>query len=479
MDWERLLSPKRIKNLMTGGGSGDGGDHRTPFEQDYDRAIFSTPIRRLQDKTQVFPLEPNDAVRTRLTHSHEVATVAFGLATAVRPFLHSQGLNINQTEAVRTIARTCGLLHDLGNPPFGHAGEAAISDWFRTRADPASKTTDMEELAKSSFFDDAGVGPEGAGDFLQFEGNAQTLRLVARLQVFAHDYGLNPTCATLSALCKYLRGAHEPAPESVDGIRAPHERKKLGYFQSEKDVVSQLRKEVSTEDGRHPITYLVEAADDIVYSAVDIEDGLRKGLYTWETLCGWLMAEAEKESAEADFQQLLTKDVPEMVGSPERGSAWKDELYAQAFRTQIIKRTVGAASSCFSLRYEEILQRAYHEELTEDPEFGPWVRVCKTVGRKHVYNSSETLRLEVLGRTVIHDLLDLFWEADDEAKPGSYRKKIWELLSPNYRAVYKRSVEQGLPKGYCRLQLLTDYISGMTDSFAIQLHQRLKNGGIR
>ena len=475
MHWKKLLSTKRLRSLMTGKRSREKKDHRTAFERDYGRALFSTPVRRLQDKTQVFPLEPNDAVRTRLTHSHEVANVAHDLARAVASFLHKKGVTYEQVDSIRTIARTCALIHDLGNPPFGHAGEGAISSWFEQKA--RSYFPDGEpspDLRKSPLFKGFGAAQGYEGDFLEFEGNAQTLRLLARLQIFAHDYGMNLTCATLSAACKYVRSSKEPKKEDEH-----HERKKIGYFFSERDVIERLRDEVGTGDARHPITYLVEAADDIVYSSVDLEDGLRKGLYTWKQLEEWLREVGRRKGYFGDVNALLKKKNELIKDADIKGSGrWPDEVQAQAFRTAFIAMAVERAALCFEMRYDEIMAGSYHGELTSDTEFGGLVRVCKDIGREHVYNSTDTLRLEILGRTVIHDLLDLFWEADPTAKKGTFAYKLWHLLSPNYREVYRRSVEKyKLPEAYCRMQLLTDYIAGMTDTFATQLHRRLTNGG--
>ncbi|MGO4213141.1 dGTP triphosphohydrolase, partial [Terriglobus sp. YAF25] len=186
MNWTTLLNPNRRRQTTS------GGDHRTQFERDFDRSIFSTPVKRLQDKAQVFPLEPHDAVRTRLTHSLEVSCVARGLATAMSEWLIQQGeIEKGADRYIEAIAATCGLIHDLGNPPFGHSGEDAIRSWFQ-REDHAN---DLKKGLSSE---------QQIQDFLRFEGNAQSLRLVATLQVLADRTGLNLTFGTLSALRKYV-----------------------------------------------------------------------------------------------------------------------------------------------------------------------------------------------------------------------------------------------------------------------------------
>lgn len=184
MDWSELLNHKRRRPTTI------PQDPRSEFERDFDRAVFATPVKRLQDKAQVFPLEPHDAVRTRLTHSLEVSSVARGLATRSAKWLWGQGLiSEGMDRSIEAIAATCGLIHDLGNPPFGHAGEDAIRAWF-------------EKPKQANLM--AGLNHQQTQDFLRFEGNAQSLRLVAKLQILADDTGLNLTLGTLSALSKYI-----------------------------------------------------------------------------------------------------------------------------------------------------------------------------------------------------------------------------------------------------------------------------------
>jgi len=270
MEWNQLLSPKRIKQLYKGGeGSKQPGDPRTEFERDYGRAVFSTPVRRLQDKAQVFPLERHDAIRTRLTHSNEVSSVARGLAGAAAAWMLKKGhlKNSEQENAITAIGATCGLIHDVGNPPFGHAGERTIRDWF------------SQQLASDAGLRDEFGGPktQETQDFLKFEGNAQTQRLLSKLQVLTDLHGLNLTCGTLSASCKYVARSHE-----TDDAR--HEHSKPGYFASENELIEKIREETGTRTARNPIAFLVEASDDIAYSTVDLEDGIKKGVLTWDVL---------------------------------------------------------------------------------------------------------------------------------------------------------------------------------------------------
>ncbi len=284
MEWEKLLSEKRIRELLEDKPANPlKPDERTQHGRDYDRAIFSTPVRRMQDKTQVFPLDPNDSVRTRLTHSLEVSNIARNMAHSIGNWLLEEGeiKKSQQRDSIEIIATTCGLIHDLGNPPFGHAGEKAIQEWFREKDKKffefVSKPKKSEQLKK---------------DFLKFEGNAQTIRLISKLQVLADFYGLNLTCATMSAACKYIACSKEIT-------KSRHEKSKLGYFTSEQELIEKIQKETGTKNIRNPITYIVESADDIAFSVVDIEDGVKKGVISWDVL---------KEKLEEEFVESSKGD---------------------------------------------------------------------------------------------------------------------------------------------------------------------------
>ena len=254
--WASLLNEERL-TLSRG-----GDPWRTEFERDYDRAVFCTPVRRLQDKAQVFPMEECDAIRTRLTHSLEVSTVARTLARAAAVWLvKEKEIESGQVANIETIAATCGLIHDLGNPPFGHAGEAAIREWFVQGHDKSLKKIDKKNK-------------QCAADFRLFDGNAQTIRLVTRLQMFGDRQGLNLTCGTLSATLKYVM----PSDEVKE---SKHDASKPGYFASENEIIAEVVKKTKTSGVRHPIAFLVEAADDIVNATVDVEDAIKKGVLTW------------------------------------------------------------------------------------------------------------------------------------------------------------------------------------------------------
>lgn len=457
MDWQILLCKERPRT------STSSGDHRAQFERDFDRTIFSTPVKRLQDKAQVFPLEPHDAVRTRLTHSLEVSSVARGLGIAVGQWLIEKHIiKPGMERSIEAIAATCGLIHDLGNPPFGHSGEDAIRQWFREKfgiEQLGLALNDKNQLIQ---------------DFLKFEGNAQSLRLVTKLQILADFHGLNLTFGTLSASCKYTVPSHE------SGNADDHAKSKPGYFASESGIVERIRENTGTGTTRNPITFLVEAADDIVYSAADIEDAVKKGVLTWNQV------KQELDAADVELVEEALNGANRILkaGRDNVPHGLADDVNASAFRTSVIGIAVKAVVEQFKDHYEEIMEGRYTGELVVDCEAAPLIKSLKRLGTTRVYCTDSNLKLELMGRRVICELMDLFWEGAKELPignpplPKTFAGKIGALLSDNYRRVFCHFVKEmpELPEQYHRLQLVTDYICGMTDSFAKRLHAELING---
>ncbi len=393
MSWAALLDVTRVRELLTGVKSHKvQGESRSEFERDRDRSIFSSPFRRLMGKTQVFPLDPNDLVRTRLTHSLEVATVAEGLAAqATRDVISKRDtLTDDQQRAISKIAETCGLLHDIGNPPFGHAGELAIASWFGKTA-----------VGKKQLATLGDESSQRARDFLLFEGNAQTFRILTNTRLLAHDYGLNLTCAATSAARKYLAASNESDRKSDI-----HELRKPGFFWSEADLFDKVSAQTSTKGRRHPVTYLAEAADDIVYCVVDIEDGLKKHLLTWDQVRVYL-----SKHCSGFFNDVIADTERQMTSLPREHELQASE-YPQAFRVNAISAMARAAVKIFGLRYKDIMMGEYHYELLGDAECtaAEFVRACKSLLKETVFRDQDVLRLEVRGRSVIHGLMDFFWE---------------------------------------------------------------------
>ena len=460
MKWPNLLNANRRRQTTC------PNDPRIEFERDFDRSVFSTPVKRLQDKAQVFPLEAHDGVRTRLTHSLEVSSVARGLATRTSARLLKEGeISKEMDRQIESIAATCGLLHDLGNPPFGHAGEDAIRAWFRKpdRRDCLQTSLEGEEQLIQ--------------DFLKFEGNAQSLRLVATLQILADYNGLNLTFGTLSALSKYVAKSDEADKKATN-----HAHRKPGYFASEGHIVEQIRDQTGTGDARHPICFLVEAADDIVYLAADVEDAVKKGLLSWREIDERLSSHAGAGCVTdaLDRQKRILKagraDVPKDLD---------DDIWTAAFRTAAISMMTDCVFTVFHERYNDIMEGEFLGTLLQESKAAELEKCLRDIGVALVYPKRSTLTLELMGRQVIGDLMDLFWEgaavlpADGPPDTTDFAGKAAALISPNYRKIFQYFVDderRQLPKAYHRYQLVTDYICGMTDSFAKRLHAELFNG---
>jgi dGTPase len=455
MDWKTLLCKERPRI------STNPGDHRAEFERDFDRAIFSTPVKRLQDKAQVFPLEPHDAVRTRLTHSLEVSSVARGLGIAVGKWLHDNGvIELGTERSIEAICATCGLIHDLGNPPFGHSGEDAIRQWFQMN------------LAEPGFAVGFWHKNQLVQDFMKFEGNAQSLRLVTKLQILADFNGLNFTFGTLSASCKYTAPSHE------SGMGDDHAKSKPGYFASEENIVSRTREICGTGDARNPLTFLVEAADDIVYSAADIEDAVKKGVLRWREVEDEIGTHSSILPALDRMRHILK------AGEAKIPDELADDVYASAFRTAAIAIAADAVIKAFKDQYNIIMNGNYRGELVADCEAAELIKRLKKLGAARVYGTASNLKLELMGRRVIWDLMDVFWEGAKVLPTAGlpttrvFSGKIGALFSENYRRVFQHYVGKlpDVPEQYHRFQLVTDYVCGMTDTFAKRLHAELTNG---
>lgn len=465
MKWSKLLNPERARKSTV------QKDHREEFERDFDRSIFSTPVKRLQDKAQVFPLDPCDAVRTRLTHSLEVSSVARGLAIKTGKWLLKKKEIKQGTERqIEAIAATSALIHDLGNPPFGHAGEDAIRSWFENHARTHGNGDSALDFYLTKFQNDH----QRAQDLLRFEGNAQTLRLVTKLQILADFHGLNLTFGTLSASSKYIAKSHQ-----IDR-RGDKAKRKPGHFASENPIVERVQEATGTENTRNPITYLVEAADDIVYSVADIEDGIKKNVVTWKDVETALRS--QKSGVPEKLKDILDRKSRILkAGRPKVPSGLPNDVHGSAFRTATIGVCSQDVFDTFCEKYEQIMEGSFQSDLASESDSSGIIEALKAFGAGRIYCTPSTLKLEMMGRKIINDLMTLFWEGAEkfpvtgEPKTKDFPGRIGALLSKNYRAVFQNAIkeEPSVPHAYHRYQLVTDYISGMTDSFACSLHREL------
>lgn len=420
----------------------------------------------MQDKTQVFPLDPNDSVRTRLTHSHEVANMARSFGTAL-VYVHAKQINIpsslNPERNVPALLEAIGLAHDVGNPPFGHQGEYAIQSWMKSK-----KSEIFEGLDEGSLRE----------DFLRFEGNAQAFRLLTRLQTVNDDYGLNMSYAFLAALMKYP----SPSNRVKKSVLA---RKKFNFFQSEAKIVEDVWKETGLGEGiRHPLTFIMEACDDIAYSVVDIEDAAKKGLVNFDSLAGFLQHSAAGDECVLDVI-TATKKLHEGFRKQSLSAAELDDITMQMFRVKAIGAMIVAATDAFVENLNPIMAGTFDKELMAVSKTKRLWQLLKELAGQHIYPNRQVIEVELTGYQTIHGLMDIFWEAiinrEDPSDIASKRKSplhryVYSRISENYRRVAE-DPRHHMPIRYRELQLMTDMVSGMTDSFAISLLNDLRARG--
>lgn len=431
MQWDKLLSKQRIGKEKSTCNDPD----RSEFQRDFDRIIFSSAFRRLQDKTQVFPLSKSDYVRTRLTHSLETSSVGRSLGYMVGSRLITKhGLDLMPAEPGTVVATAC-LAHDIGNPPFGHSGEDVIRDWFQS-ADVGRKLCAM-------------IDEKQRDDFIWFEGNAQGLRNILALQRPYSRGGMQLTCATIAAFTKY--------PYVSKHIQG---KKKFGIFASEAETYAEVAEHLGltrlqkNKWARHPFAYLVEAADDICYHVVDIEDGHRLNLISFDEL-------------REIFLDILDND-PNIISRVESIPGRKEQV--EFLRACTINKLVESSCEVFFKFEDAILAGSFESSLTE--EIGKAVEFSrlKEIAIEKVYNSSEVIETEAAAYEVLWKILDFLGqiviELHSSGSLGAKCRKSIKLLPELYTPNADRTV-------YENTQKIVDYVSGMTDTFAVRTFNRI------
>ncbi len=444
-DWKLLISPNRLRPSRVKGRS--KFDARTEFENDFDRVVFSSSFRRLRNKAQVFSLEPHDFVRTRLTHSIEVATIgrSLGEGAAVGMLSKHTELSIEPRD-IGTIVATACLLHDIGNPPFGHSGENAIGRWFSNNMDAELKLKIADDRERK--------------DLTAFEGNAQSFRIATRLQWSGQDFGMNLTVATLATLIKYPCASNEVVPSGSKCL------KKFGYFKSDTGTFDLVRSSTGIEGHRrHPLTYLMEAADDIAYAAGDIEDVLKKGFVDYESIREGLRSAKKKESKECvekflddpyarDFKSIAIKE--------------RQQLSVQRFCQMAIRLMMKSAIEAFLNNFDKIMTGRFEEDLVGAMSMNDLCDALRTIMSKYVYSHIEIANREQTARHVIAGLLSAIVEELQERPTGP-------LALSAYRAapLHKREDPSSVSANYALSQRAADYVAGMTDGHALAQFQRI------
>lgn len=474
IDWNKYLSSERYRSSseFKHFSSANDEDRRNDFESDFGRVAFSSAIRRMHDKAQVMPLTTGDSVHTRLTHSIEVMSIAYSLGISlcrdeefVEVYGKDKAMELERT--IPMILKTAAFVHDIGNPPFGHFGETIIQNYFK------------EYLKKRIVTD------KQALDFTCFDGNAEGFRILTRLQYIGDLSGLNLTYATLAAYSKY------PNDNKLD--KSYIGRKKHGVFTSESDIFNKMVNacNVRTEDNkvkRHPLSFLVEAADSISYSIMDIEDGLTMGWYTFEYIIKYLDVYLRKKTNNQDYSILKA------IGLDfENKGINKDDGKRRMcdFRVAITRYLVSLAISRFKDNLEKIDKGEYSKELIEDNDFVS--EALHDFAVKNIYPQYEIEQIELTGNSVIKGLLDILLNcAFNQDK--KFRNHLKSVISKTFLKVAKREeiinntspteykfysneeiidfdIEELSP--YSKLRTIVDLISGMTDRYAVSMYQKL------
>lgn len=434
MNWTQLLSDKRLGMEEYS----DRKHDRTDFQRDYDRLIFSSPFRRLQNKTQVFPLPGHIFVHNRLTHSLEVSCVGRSLGANVgrELLLKYPGSAANFSDIGSIVSAAC-LAHDMGNPPFGHSGERAIS----------------------AFFAEGGLGREwekevrGEGgrweDFLHFEGNANALRLLTHQFIGRRKGGFALTYSTLASIIKY------PYSSEYAG-----EKKKFGYFQSEEETFHRIIRELGIcpdsetphKHARYPLVYLVEAADDICYQIMDIEDACKLHILTKDEAIGYLLNFFAGEKRERILRVMhMVDDANEQIAY---------------LRSCIIGLLVEECTRVFMEREEDIMNGLPVGPLIDhisDPARKAYAD-CSAMAYRKIYQSNEVVDVELAGYRIFSQLISLLTEAVMN-RESTYSKLLLHRIPEQY--------DTQVPTTYGKIQCVLDYISGMTDVYALDLYRKI------
>lgn len=439
MNWKQLISDKRF-------GMEEYHDERhherTDFQRDYDRLIFSSPFRRLQNKTQVFPLPGSIFVHNRLTHSLEVSCVGRSLGNNVgRVLSRKYGADAANFAEFGSIVSAACLAHDMGNPPFGHSGERAISAYFFE-----GKGTKYEQQVRK----------EGGRweDFVHFEGNANAIRLLTHQFIGRRKGGFALTYSTLASIVKY------PYPSTLS-----IKKNKFGFFQSEEESYKRIAEELGilklddekNRYARHPLVYLVEAADDICYQIMDIEDAHKLHILTSEEAIDLLLGFFTGDKLKRITRIMrMVDDVNEQLGY---------------LRSSIIGLLVEECSRVFIENEAAFLNGTFEGPLIKqiEPQSNQAYETCSDMAYQKIYKAKEVLDIELAGYHIFSYLIDSLTEAVMNQE-HAYSRLLLQRIPDQY--------DTSIPTTYGKIQCVLDYISGMTDVYALDLYRKITGMGL-
>lgn len=450
MDWNDLLKLERLN---------DPGyvqkKHRPTYVQDIDRILFSQPFRRLANKTQVHPLYENDHIHHRLIHSLEVATVGRSLGAEVGAWLADElhVITSDQVEVVAGIVQTACMAHDIGNPPFGHSGEEAVGSWFQDKF-----------VCPKGVLED--ISQDQRHEFEAFEGNAQGFRILTRTEMYRDDGGMRLALGSLGAFTKYPVSASARRHVGAEGVFKGTKYiglKKYGFFDSDiaifDTVAAELglpKAETTATDGtvighwwrRHPLCFLMEAADDICYNVVDLEDAYLAGDITYELV-----------------KSLLEGLIPKS----NRAYQQQGEVNTiSRYRALAIGGTIEACVDAFKNSYAEIMMGEFPISLIDASGKAAEFKSIRDVAEARIFNAARKTELEVYGRNVVYRTLDGLLPLLNEV-----RQRGWDLSRmSSYHVQLVRALgfpKDGMTNSYDALHSLTDFVSGMTDRYAVKI----------
>ena len=439
MAWNRLLTSKRTGEKQH---ESSALDDRTQFQRDYDRLIFSSPFRRLQDKTQVFPLPGSVFVHNRLTHSLEVSSVGRSLGNNVsRLLIDQRSVDTDLVYELGSVVAAACLAHDLGNPPFGHSGEKAISHFFvHGEGQQFSKMVSKAEW----------------NDLTNYEGNANALRILTNKFSGRREGGYALTYTTVASIVKY--------PYSSGSLN----KKKYGYFQSEKSTFYQVAHELGLIElrpgiySRHPLVYLVEAADDICYQFMDIEDAHKLKILSTEETKKLLLNffDTDSDSRQIDKIEKVFKEVTD-----------SNEQIAY-LRAIIIGKMVNACTTIFWNNHHVILTGSFKGALIDHlpKPLNQAMITCQETAFKRIYKDQSVVEIEIAGFKILGLLLKEFTNA--VIHPDNYYSK---LLLPFIPGQFKVSNDATT---YNKLLSVLDFVAGMTDVYALELYHKITGMGL-
>ena len=476
IDWEKYLKETRERrSTIKGNYDATGTDKRNPFESDLGRVYFSSALRRMHDKTQVIPLTSGDYVHTRLTHSIEVMNIAQSIANNItrrKDFIELYGPEkaIEYERSISAILRTASIVHDIGNPPFGHFGEGAIKEYFASD-EGGRYLKDIDDARKL--------------DFTQFDGNAQGLRVLSKLQYLGDLEGLNLAHGTLGAYIKYPNMGQAEKNAYIG-------KHKHGVFVSEKRVLESVAENCSLKINdddikRHPLVFIVEAADSICYDIMDLEDALSMGWVEFEKMLENISVSMTSKSN----RMLKIEDVVKFKYDPE--FSLKKNIVN--FRVKVIQYLVELATKNFIDNLEKIDAGTYEKELIED-DHNFLAESLQEYACTYFYTNRNIVSAELTGNTIITGLLNIVLKyvfSDNK----DFCNRIKMVMSENViRLNYleNKSTNNNLTADpvlgplskidfqvmdpYNKLKMVIDWISGMTDKYALEVYQRLSGAAL-